>query len=92
VTRSEFRLLLVYLAKYYELFEKFEDIDSSDDKRITKTEFKSAVGHLEKWGIKIDNPDTEFDSIDQNKGGYILFKEFADWGLKKHLDNEDDDE
>ncbi|CAM6098372.1 unnamed protein product [Calypogeia fissa] len=92
VERSEFRLVLLYLGKYYELYEMFEIVDSSHDKKINKAEFKTAVKELEKWGIKVDKPDAEFDTIDDNKGGSILFEEFADWGLKKHLELEDDEE
>lgn len=69
VAHFEFRLLLLYLGKFYELFEKFKDLESTHDKRISRAKLKTAVKHLEKWGIKIDNPDTEFDSIDEEKGG-----------------------
>lgn len=33
----------------------------------------------------------EFESIDENGGGYILFDEFSHWAIKKALDLEDDD-
>ena len=32
----------------------------------------------------------EFDKIDKNGGGQILFSEFVDWALEKDLDIEDD--
>lgn len=32
----------------------------------------------------------EFDKIDKNGGGQILFSEFVDWALEKDLDVEDD--
>ena len=32
----------------------------------------------------------EFDSIDTNSGGQILFNEFIDWALSRDLDIEDD--
>ena len=34
----------------------------------------------------------EFDSIDKNGGGQILFNEFVDWALSKNLDLEDDED
>ena len=34
VERKEFRLLLVYLKRYFELFGMFLDIDTSDDRRM----------------------------------------------------------
>lgn len=33
-----------------------------------------------------------FNEIDKNGGGFILFDEFADWAIQKHLDLEDDDD
>ena len=30
--------------------------------------------------------------IDGNKGGFVLFDEFATWAIKKNLDLEDDDD
>lgn len=90
VERSEFRLLLVYLGKYYELYQMFDTVESTGDKRVSKEEFKTAAGNLEKWGITVESADAEFDSIDANKGGFILFDEFADWGLKKVLQLQDD--
>ena len=41
------------------------------------------VGSVEDWGA-------EFDKIDKNGGGQILFNEFVDWALEKDLDIEDD--
>ena len=32
----------------------------------------------------------EFNSIDKNGGGMILFDEFCEWAIKKNLDLEDD--
>ena len=34
----------------------------------------------------------EFESIDKNGGGQILFAEFVDWALSKNLDLEDDED
>ena len=36
--------------------------------------------------------EVEFDAIDTNEGGEILFTEFVDWALSKELDVEGDDE
>ena len=33
---------------------------------------------------------TEFNQLDKNKAGMILFNEFIDWALRKNLDLEDD--
>lgn len=45
---------------------------------------------VEKWVGPIDDMGQEFDSIDKNGGGQILFNEFVDWALDKNLDIEDD--
>ena len=42
------------------------------------------------WVGPIEDTDAEFDAIDTNGGGQILFNEFIDWALAKHLDIEDD--
>ena len=34
--------------------------------------------------------EAEFDEIDENGGGQILFAEFVKWALDKNLDIEDD--
>jgi len=34
--------------------------------------------------------EAEFDSIDTNGGGMILFQEFCDWAFSKDFDLEDD--
>jgi len=42
VTKSEYRWLLKYLRQYYEYWLAFEDIDTSDDRRIGYDEFMRA--------------------------------------------------
>ena len=39
---------------------------------------------------EIEDYEAEFDAIDVNGGGEILFDEFVDWALSKELDIEDD--
>ena len=34
--------------------------------------------------------EAEFEKIDKNGGGQILFSEFVDWALERNLDIEDD--
>jgi len=90
VTKSEFRILLMYLRKYFELFVMFDRIDLDSDRRITLDEFRQAVGQLKTWGVTVTNPASEFKSIDKNGGGFVLFDEFCDWAIPKALDVEDD--
>merc|ERR1711874_885580 len=81
----EFRLLLQTLRQFFEYYQAFDRVDTGDDDRISKEEF-TAEGLkevMEKWVGPID-------AIDTNGGGQILFNEFIDWALAKHLDIEDD--
>ncbi|XP_075247984.1 flagellar calcium-binding protein-like [Convolutriloba macropyga] len=89
---NEFRMFLVNLRKYFEYYVAFRRVDTSSDKRIELIEFTNAIGQLEDWVGKIDDPESEFKSIDKNGGGYILFDEFCDWAMKKDLDLDDDDD
>ena len=88
----EFRIILVYLRQYFEYYVMFCRIDTSDDFKINLEEFKKAVPTLNKWGVKIDDPVKEFNKIDTNHGGVILFDEFCSYAIKKNLDLEDDDD
>lgn len=89
---SEFRMFLLYLRQYLELWVMFDAIDTNKDKRIEKAEFAAAVALVAKWGFKIDNPDAVFSEIDRDGGGMILFDEFAHWAIQHKLDLEDDDD
>jgi len=89
---SEFRLLLVYLRHYFELWQMFGNLDTGNDNRIDLAEFTAAVPKIEEWGLKIENPGAEFAEIDTNSGGQILFDEFSEWAIKKQLDLEGDDD
>lgn len=88
---AEFRLFLVYLKRYSELWEIFDAIDTSDDRRISLDEFKKTMPKFAEWGVSVMDPDVEFQKIDSNGGGQILFCEFADWGLKQTLTTADMD-
>ena len=88
----EFRLLLVYLRMYLEMYDMFDQVDTSDDGRVSKEEFKTALPLIESWGVKIEDPEESFNEIDTDGGGMLLFIEFANWAIEKGLDLEDDDE
>ena len=88
----EFRISLVYLRQYFEYYVMFCRTDTSGDHKINFEEFKNAIPSLEKWGVKINDPKKEFDSIDTNHGGSIMFDEFCQYAIQKNLDLEDDDD
>merc|ERR1711881_827789 len=88
----EFRLFLATLRQYFEYYQAFARIDTGDDNRVSKEEFTSdnIKASLEKWVGPIEDLEAEFEKIDTNAGGQILFTEFVDWALEKNLDIEDD--
>ena len=55
VEPSEFRLLLVYLRQYFELYVAYNRLDSSDDRRLSLPEFRKGVTLLAQWGIDLDD-------------------------------------
>ena len=81
VSQREFRLLLLYLRNYYELHQAFERLDTNQDQQISRQEFVSKLPLLAKWGITVARADAdrEFDAIDVNGGGVLLFDEFCAW-------------
>ena len=92
VQRVEFRLLLVYLGKYFEVWQTFDHVDDGNDHRIDMDEFKKAIPLLEEWGVPMTDPEATFAEIDVNGGGQILFDEFANWAISEKLKLEYDEE
>ena len=88
----EFRIILVYLRQYFEYYVMFCRVDTSDNFKVDINEFKQAIPTLEKWGIKVTDPVSEFKKIDKNGGGSIMFDEFCEYAIQKNLDLEDDDD
>eukprot|EP00966_Prymnesium_polylepis_P035034 813991-Prymnesium_polylepis.1 len=94
VTRGEeFRLLLVYLKRYIELLVAFDRVDTSDDRKINKEEFRRAVPLLCTWGVNFDISyiDEEFDRVDKDGSGSLLFDEFSIWAVEQGLDMDPSD-
>ncbi|CAF1195807.1 unnamed protein product [Didymodactylos carnosus] len=75
VDLSEFGLLLDLLVYYNDLSQKFKVLDINGDKRISFDEFKK--GYAQEGRSISDRAELkrEFDAIDTNHGGYILFDE-----------------
>lgn len=94
VSFPEFRIFLYLLRQYFEYFQAFDRVDTGDDGRISKEEFTTpqVKEAIEKWVGPIDDLEAEFDAIDTNGGGQILFNEFVDWATAKNLDIEEDDD
>ena len=92
VDKHEFRFFLLALRQYFEYWAAFARVDTGDDRRIDRDEFKKAQKMIEVWVGPIKDMDKEFDQIDTNGGGQILFGEFCRWAIKRGLDLEDDDD
>lgn len=92
VTKSEYRWLLYYLRQYFELWVAFDEIDTDDDRRVGFTEFTAAIPKLEEWGIDMSDPEGSWAACDENGGGMVLFEEFCDWAIQRHLDLQEDDD
>ena len=86
VTKSEFRLLLVYVRRYFELLAAFDVIDTGGDRRVDQAEFESALQQLTEWGVVVTDAAAEFAALDANGGGQVLFDEFGEWALRKGLE------
>ena len=54
ITFGQFRLLLVYLRQYLELFILFTRMDRNQDGRLDIREFRAGAGMLACWGIEVE--------------------------------------
>lgn len=91
IERSEFRLFLVYLSHYLELWHMFAAMDDNNDRRVSFDEFSSSLSKLEEWGVSVDDPKAQFDKIDADGGGMVLFDEFSKWAMAESLKSVDKD-
>jgi len=83
IDQNEFRVFLVYLRHYLELWNVFVKIDSSHDRRVSFKEFQASVPLLQQMGVQVALEDARsvFNTVDSDHGGMVRFDEFADWAL-----------
>jgi len=83
VQRKEFKMLLVNLFYYNKLFWLFDQCDSDKDRRMDFKEFQFC---LTMCGLKMseNKARTEFEKLDTNGGGIILFDEFCAYFVQKN--------
>ena len=74
-----------------------EEFCNEDVKYVRICFFSTSTGSIfwrpliEKWtGEEIEDIEAEFDAIDTNGGGMILFQEVTNWAFSKNFDLEDD--
>merc|ERR1711988_1483177 len=82
VEPKEFPQLLVNLFYFNKLFQVFEQVDTDDDRRMDEKEFIAGLGKLG-MNLPDDEAKAEFDEMDSNDGGIVLFDEFCVWYTKQ---------
>jgi Ca2+-binding EF-hand superfamily protein len=82
VEKKEFKILLGMLFYFNKIFWLFDQVDEDHDRRMTLQEFKWCLSAA---GVKVSEPKAklDFDSVDTNKGGFILFDEFCIYFTQK---------
>jgi Ca2+-binding EF-hand superfamily protein len=81
VHKKHFTILLRNLHLFNHLWQVFDSIDG-DDRRIDVNEFKAGMSKL---GLQLDDAtaEAEYQQIDTNGGGQILFDEFCTYYCSK---------
>merc|ERR1712113_1164716 len=76
VEKKEFHALLLNIFWFAKLFQIFQTIDTGADRRIDIREFTNGMASL---GLHLDSNEAqqEFNKIDGNHGGQVLFVEFC---------------
>ena len=79
VELGEFRTLLWYLRRYFEYWVMFDDMDTSDDRRIEFGEFERSLSKLAQWGVVVADAQKAFREMDADGvrcarvlSGYVL--------------------
>ena len=84
VSRREFRLLLEYIAYFFSLREKFDELDSDSDGELSLVEFvkgSEMLGMRTRGGqlFSSEKAAQMFKSMDTDGSGTISFDEFCVW-------------
>ena len=91
---TDFRWLLKYIHIYYEIYILFDQIDGGDlNNRLDQNHFLHAKPFLEKWGVDCSDMAHLWKEVDHHHGdgsGFVLFSDFSDWAIHKHLHNDQD--
>jgi Ca2+-binding EF-hand superfamily protein len=82
VEKKEFPAFLRNLLYFNCLFDAFDQIDTDDDRRVDFDEFKKGLKVLD-MNMDDENIQIEFNLMDGNGGGYVLFDEFAAWASEQ---------
>lgn len=91
VQRGEFRVLLLNIFWFAKLFQIFKEVDTGSDRRVDFNEFKAGLSKLGMGFMSAEDEKAEFDKIDRNGGGQVLFVEFCAW-VRDKLDPDSNNE
>jgi Ca2+-binding EF-hand superfamily protein len=82
VEKPEFHALLLNIFWFNKLFLVFQSIDTGADRRIDVNEFSAGMS---KMGLNMSQQEAqqEFNKIDSNHGGQVLFVEFCAYVRKR---------
>merc|ERR1712232_1167880 len=84
VQRKEFKRLLGNLFYFNKIFWVFDNADGDKDRKMNFDEFKHSVTLLAgNAGMKETDMKADFDKVDRNHGGSILFDEFCRYFTQK---------
>ncbi|KAJ3416975.1 hypothetical protein HDV05_007457 [Chytridiales sp. JEL 0842] len=85
ISKEEFGRFVDLLMYYFDAIKMFEKVDKDGDRRITLDEFKKSRKTFGLDNSSDEQVKKEFDAIDTNKGGMILFEEFCIYLAKKKI-------
>lgn len=76
VVKTDFSDLLLNLFWFAKLWQIFELVDAGHDRRVDVGEFTAGLSYL---GLNLSGAEAqeEFNKLDENKGGQVLFVEFC---------------
>eukprot|EP00325_Prymnesiales_sp_UTEX-LB-985_P009716 CAMPEP_0174695244 /NCGR_PEP_ID=MMETSP1094-20130205/1665_1 /TAXON_ID=156173 /ORGANISM="Chrysochromulina brevifilum, Strain UTEX LB 985" /LENGTH=567 /DNA_ID=CAMNT_0015891693 /DNA_START=50 /DNA_END=1753 /DNA_ORIENTATION=- len=92
--REEFRLLLVFLERYFTLLDMYKVVELEKDKparvksggderplRVGQLDFARSIPKLKEWGLTIGPPAQAFTMLAGEGKTMITFDEFAAWSV-----------
>eukprot|EP00928_Gymnodinium_smaydae_P003232 TRINITY_DN11154_c0_g1_i3.p1 TRINITY_DN11154_c0_g1~~TRINITY_DN11154_c0_g1_i3.p1 ORF type:complete len:419 (+),score=91.40 TRINITY_DN11154_c0_g1_i3:116-1372(+) len=84
VHKPELKRLLRNLVYFNKVWAVFGMVDADGDRRLTFAEFKGASAQM---GVSLQASEArdEFDFMDANNGGMVLFDEFCTWVAEKKM-------